>query len=366
MADRPPPNRPPRRAGVVGRLLLAAACVAVLVVGGATPASADPAKPTNYRSRVLRVEPALPPGVTVRVVGGDGFLELHSTGHEVEVLDQVQDSGGAPRAYLRIRADGTVQLNRSSVGYYVNGSRDGRGSPPARVQRAGVRPSWQTVGHHGRYAWHDHRIHWMSPGRPPSVHGDHGKVAMGGTDGDWVVPLVVDGRATRVTGELVLLAAPSPLPWLLGAVVIAAAAILVGARAPLPVIAAGGLTGGAIGSAVGWAQHLASPATVGGTPLSWALPAAALVAGLVAAAWRPASTRVVAGLAAASLLGGWIVMRWPVLDHAVLPTELPAALDRAGTAVVLGLAVAVATVAVRSGLITPRSAPRPRSGGETS
>ncbi|MCU1455125.1 MAG: hypothetical protein JWN46_3271, partial [Acidimicrobiales bacterium] len=261
----------------------------------------------------------------MRVVGGDGFLELRSTGHQVVVLDQIQDQAPAPRPYLQIEPDGTVQLNRSSIGYYINGSRYGAGSPPASIQGpGGATPRWVTVGHGGRYLWHDHRIHWMAPGKPPSVRGNSGKVDMGGPDGDWVVRLVVDGRPVAVVGELVLHAAPNPLPWLalaLAIVVLIVAASQWSARWTTTIAA---VVSGAVAVLVGWEQHVAVPAAAGGTPLSWALPGVALMAGMLAAGVRQPRRQATALLGASAALVGWVFMRWTVLTHAVLPTQVAA------------------------------------------
>ena len=50
-----------------------------------------------------------------------------------------------------------------------------------------------------------------------------------------------------------------------------------------------------------------------------------------------------------ALLAGWALLRAAVLLNPVLPTELTPNLDRAGTALAIGAAVAGAVVAVRSG-----------------
>jgi len=96
------PGRVASRAPAVA--LLAAAAVALC----GEPAGADPAGPTNQRSRVVAVEPPSE-GAVVRVVGGDAFLELSlDRGHEVVVPGY----GGEP--YLRFRRDGRVEENRRS------------------------------------------------------------------------------------------------------------------------------------------------------------------------------------------------------------------------------------------------------------
>ncbi|MBX3287506.1 MAG: hypothetical protein KF703_19315, partial [Actinobacteria bacterium] len=159
-------------------LVLAAAVVGVLVLAGADPAAADPARPTDYRSRVLAVEPGLPAGVTLRVVGGDGFLLLEvAPGHTATVPDYEQDRDQAVGTYLRFRADGVVERNDASLAAQVNDAR--YGSDPGSAWRPGAAPRWRQVASGGRYAWHDHRIHWMLD-RPPTAVDERGRVDLGG------------------------------------------------------------------------------------------------------------------------------------------------------------------------------------------
>src|SRR5690606_4375402 len=66
----PPPSqavirRPVRRVGL--------GTLAVLLLLGATaaPAAADAPRPTDYRSTITDISPALPAGAALRIVGGD-------------------------------------------------------------------------------------------------------------------------------------------------------------------------------------------------------------------------------------------------------------------------------------------------------
>jgi hypothetical protein len=198
----------------IGAGVVVVASILALV---APPALADPARPTDYRARVLGVSPTPPAGFHVRVVGGDAFLELEvPRGHTVAVPDYAQTATG-PRPYLRFRADGTVQRNEHSVAAVLNRSRygtDGEAPDPA------LEPRWVEVADDGRYLWHDHRIHWMGGSSPTTDH--HGRVDLGGPDGTWVIELEVDGRATTVTGELVRLKSPPEWPYYGVAVLVAA------------------------------------------------------------------------------------------------------------------------------------------------
>ena len=68
--------------------------------------------------------------------------------------------------YLRFRADGVVLENQRSPTTYLNQSRYGTTAPSGADPA--LPPDWLPVGQNGRYAWHDHRAHWMSQ-EPPAA-----------------------------------------------------------------------------------------------------------------------------------------------------------------------------------------------------
>ncbi|MCB0970529.1 MAG: hypothetical protein KDA97_03270, partial [Acidimicrobiales bacterium] len=210
-----------------GRLRRAVAALGVVVVASvpAAPAAADPARPTDQRSEVTGASPALPDGVTARVVGGDAFLELTVDGHEVIVPDYARADGEAV-AYLRFSPDGTVEENRSSVASEANRSRYGSA---ASSPDPDAEPRWEVVATDGRYAWHDHRIHWMSPARAPRAEAD-GTIDLGGPDGGWSIDLAVDGIDTTLTGRLRAVDPPPVWPAVLGTIAVAAAGLLLARR----------------------------------------------------------------------------------------------------------------------------------------
>ena len=88
-------------------------CAAVLgactLLGlAAAPAAADPPRPTNYRSTVTNVTPALPVGAEVRVIGGDSLIELSlPPGHTAVVADYPGSNEDEAVPYLRFDADGS-------------------------------------------------------------------------------------------------------------------------------------------------------------------------------------------------------------------------------------------------------------------
>ena len=322
--------------------------VLVLVVPGG-PAGADPARPTNYRSRVTSVEPATP-YVHVAVVGGDGFLDMAvEPGHVVVV----EGYDGEP--YLRFRADGTVQENQNSPATYLNRNRYAGAEVPAAIQGDDrPPPDWKTVAHGGHHAWPDHRIHFM--GKDPSVVGGLSE----GRPVEWSggVPFTVDGDPVVANGSYRLLDAPSPLPWIALTVVLTAALVVAGRRRPVLVAGVALLLGGVVALGVGGAQNAAIPPGAGATPLTVVLPAVAIVTAAIAGARSSTPTGVIAALASAATIGGWVLTRFTVFTKAVLPTDLAPGLDRAGTAVALATAIGGAVLTVRSGgLSLPRLEP---------
>ena len=325
------------------RVVLAVVSALVVVVATAGPAAADPAGPSDYRSEVTGVEPAVE-GVEATIRGGDSFLELTvAEGHTVTV------EGYAGEPYLQFLEDGTVQRNRLSAATYLNEDRKAAVELPAEVEaamaREGTPPEWETVATGGTYAWHDHRVHWMGAASPPVDRGER----VGGAYDPWRVPITVDGEPADVLGTLTYEEGTSPLPWLAVAVVVAAGLAVLARRAGGVRLVAGGLAvASALAVVTGRADWTATPDGAG-NPLLWALPIVALVAALAATALAARGAGVVLALASVAALSGWAMFRFQALLKPVLPTELPAGLDRLSLALALGTAVAGAVVAVTAG-----------------
>lgn len=322
------------------RTLAGAALALATLVTLAGPASADAAGPSDFRSEVTRIEPSVD-GVAAEVRGGDSFLELRvDRGTEVVV------EGYQGEPYLRFRSDGTVERNRRSPATYLNDDRRGEVTVPDDADPQ-AEPDWEEVAGNGTYAWHDHRIHWMSDVAPPVERGERVPEAYD----PWRVPLDVDGRAVAVEGTLTYEEAVSPLPWVVGAVVGAGLLAWVGRARPVPVAAAVLLVVAGAGVVVGRAEHTATP-DGGANPLLWILPAVAVVAAVVGVAPRLRAAAVVGVLAAVAALSGWALLRLAVLTKPVLPSDLPAWFDRTTVAAALATAVGSAWLAVTSGALT--------------
>jgi len=169
--------------------LLAVLAAALAPVPAALADSGSP----NYSSKLISVTPRVK-GLTVRVVDGDDAIELRNmTGRTVIV------PGYEAEPYLRFLANGRVEVNVNSPAKYLNEERYGGVAVPKQAS-AKANPKWQLVAQSGSYAWHEHRVHWMSTDQPPRVKASGGgelqKVF------DWVVPLTVGDTRVKASGTL--------------------------------------------------------------------------------------------------------------------------------------------------------------------
>ena len=288
-----------------------------MVSFGAGPASADPPGPTDYQTEIVSIEPAA--DIEMGVIGGDSFLELRVLAPvEVIVL------GYNAEPYLRFDADGTVYENLRSPTRYLNEDRYGGREIPSDAS-ADAEPEWERVDDDAHYAWHDHRAHWMNPGRP--VGSEPGDIIL-----EAVVPVTVDGREVSIAVMSTWLPAPSVWPavlgGLVGAAVFALGLLVAGGRfvgVPAALTAAAAL-------AVGWLAYSSVPPEAGASLLLWALPATALVvaiAGAVALARGPSFAGAALMAAGGLELVLWAWLRWDALVRAIVPTDGPEQLDRA-------------------------------------
>ena len=324
------------------RPTLCCAAVALAVASLPGMAHADAAGPGNFQSRVLSVEPATAT-IHVSVEGGDSFLLLR-----VDEGTRVEVPGYQDEPFLRFEADGTVLENTVSYTALVSGSRYVTATP---TDTTGLEPVWHEVAGDGSYAWHDHRIHWMSPNDPP-----------GRAPGDVIlraqIPLLVDGATVTVTVESVWVPEPSTATAWIGGLAgtgIAAAglafrrtrwaALLLVDLAILAVV-------------VGWWQYRSLPPETGPRAVWYALPAIACAAAFAAAFVRGLTHRLAQlGATSLSLLAGvnlalWGWQRSDGLTAAVLPTNAPWWLDRAvSSAALVGGSVAAAGALVVLGAV---------------
>jgi hypothetical protein len=115
--------------------------------------------------------------------------------------------------------------NARSPAVFLNRGQTITGRLPASYD-ATAAPEWRQVSDDNVARWHDHRAHWMGRSDPPMVERDRSRshVVMA----NWEVPVRVDGRTAMITGDATWIPPPSPWPWILGAVTLAALVITFG------------------------------------------------------------------------------------------------------------------------------------------
>jgi len=210
------------------RLACAATLLLLAAVAGAPPAIAHGGgggDATNWRSEITS-EPRT--GLSWRVIGGDDLLELrNSTGEEVAV------PGYQDEPYLRFVPGEGVFENQRSPAVALNEDRLGQTDPPDDAD-ADAEPEWRRVADGDTFAWHDHRIHWMSAAAPPVVEADHSRTH---EVLEWEVPYEVasDGghpREDAVSGRLLWVPPPTWWPWVVAGLLLVSLPLLlaVGSR----------------------------------------------------------------------------------------------------------------------------------------
>ncbi len=197
-----------------GTFVAAAALLALLVLAGPASAHGRGSESTNFRSRILQTPDI--PGVTWEIKGGDQYLVVTNTSEQEVVV-----SGYEKEPYLRVGPDG-VFTNAASRATYVNGDRYGEVADLPPNLGPEQEPRWAKVSDEPTYAWHDHRIHWMSTQLPPIVTDASQQTLIN----PWRVDFSYGGGQESLTGELLWIPAPSPLPWLAGALLLTAPALL--------------------------------------------------------------------------------------------------------------------------------------------
>jgi hypothetical protein len=168
--------------------MLAGAGIAAALLLGAAPALAHQGNP-HYRSTVERITPPIK-GVTATVLNFDDRIQIQNTSGRTVVID-----GYDGKPYARLLADRTVQVNTNNPAYYLNDDRYADATVPKGL---GSTPRWKLVDRTGRFQWHDHRSHYMSPTVPPKVKDQDKRTFIF----DWKVPIEVGATKGAISGTL--------------------------------------------------------------------------------------------------------------------------------------------------------------------
>ena len=330
-----------------------AALTAMLVLALAGPAAADPGGSDRLRDDRREITPATP-AIDVRILGGDSFVEL--------AVEPGTEVAGGPATGATTTCGSTrrtVKRNDRSPSRWYSESRYGADVPAEADELAD--PDWRVVADDGVHAWHDHRAHWMNTDRPIGVEPARRRSRRSSSSrsterrststsarSSWGRSVAGPRRAGGGRGRHPRRRGPGP-----------------------------GQTGG-LGSAVGWRRRRsgasarpsafpcsrwwalwsvlawAGVASIIGLPgrgcpgpITWLLPAVALAVavgaivvvtrGLLVARCGPWSYRPPCLAGAELLLWAWL--RRLVVTRALIPTTIPAWLDRAvvAGAVVVGI-----------------------------
>ena len=173
-----------KRAFVVAALL-----AAVLLPPGAEAHFGTGKK--GYRSRIVAVKPH-EAGLELKILYGDDQIWLdNKTGKTIVI----RGYGGEP--YLRFGHNG-IYVNGNSPAVYLNQDRYARSTVPKSAKPT-AQPKWQKLAGGELWAWHDHRIHYMSLTPPKLIQDEPRKPHH---VFDWKVPATANGKPFLITGSL--------------------------------------------------------------------------------------------------------------------------------------------------------------------
>jgi len=333
---------------------------AALVVATAAPAAAHGVggvEPSNYRTRVDSVEPSTP-GLVVRPVDLGTRLELtNRSPTDVVVLGY----DGEP--YLRVGPRGVFENVRSPATYLNRTlTLDEANEPVPPIADPDADARWRRVGDGRTARWHDHRAHWMGRADPPAVQRAPGREHLVQA---FEVTLQQGSTSIAVVGDVRWVPGPSPWPWVLGALVLAA---LVAAASRVP--GATGLIALVLGLvAVSEALHVVGSwggSTQGiGDRLAAGVYAIAATAFAIAACvsvlrrgLEPAAPLVLLAGIFVTLAGGFADVS--ALGHSEIPSTLAPEVVRATVTVALGAGLGLA---IAGGLSLRAPARRPSGRG---
>ncbi|MCA1674509.1 MAG: hypothetical protein LC799_20735 [Actinobacteria bacterium] len=352
-----------RRALITVATSVPAACLlsVVLAVALAAPAAANSAgaASSNYLTRLRAIEPRFP-GVEIAVIEAGNRLRLvNRSAVDVIVLGYEDES------YLRVGPSGVYENRRSPATYL---SRDRQAATPVPEHADPAAPAeWRRVSSARDWRWYDHRVHWMGAIDPPAVRREPGQRHV--IIPEWTVGFRHGDTPFGVMGELLWVPPPSPLPWLLLALlpvgvatVLVGAALWVGSRswwarplaaavALLVVVSAAAVLGRAFEGerlGAGLSRVVASRPLV---VLAWLTGGAAIV--LLRRGTRAGLYAAIASAVGVGLFGG--VPDLSDLFRSQVPSVLPTGLARAAVAWTLGLGLAV----LGCSLAAWRRAPKP-------
>ena len=143
----------------------------------------------HYLTKIENFAPAAA-GLTAAVDPRGEWIEVtNASGKTLTIF------GYAHEPYLQVGPRG-IQQNDRSVSVRLNQSLFGDLS---QIQLTQMPAAWRATATTNHVRWHDHRIHWMSPQRPPGVqaHPDRPQLI-----GHWTVHMQLDNQPVDMNGTL--------------------------------------------------------------------------------------------------------------------------------------------------------------------
>jgi len=294
-------------------VLLVVATLAVPASASAHARSATVA--LDYRLKLDRSTRSLP-AVSVAILDGDRALRIGARGVTVVVR------GNLGEPMLRIGPHGAF-VNRASITAVAE-----------RLTK--LSHGWTRVSSGPSFTWHEHRL------APPPFGGATGPVAR------FEIPVTIDGRGDTIGGTFVRYARPSIWPWVVTAVLFAAA-VAVAVRLRRPVTTGLGTAAGlaALVSLIAFSAADAPTGRVAWLQIVLGIGLGIVVCGVLVRSREPRRSQL-AGLlgavAAALSLGSLGAFR-----HGVVVSLLSATASRALLALALVAGASAAVTSVASG-----------------
>jgi hypothetical protein len=171
-------------------LVVAAIALTAMLVAPGADAHYGTAK-LGYHSTIRAVKPPMR-GLKLKVLYGDDQVWLDNRSGKTVVID-----GYSGEPYLRFGPDG-IYVNVNSPAGYLNQDRYAQSAVPKSAS-AKAPTKWEKLAGGKVWAWHDHRIHYMSRILPPAIRDAPRKPHH---VFDWKVPATENGKPFFITGSL--------------------------------------------------------------------------------------------------------------------------------------------------------------------
>jgi hypothetical protein len=174
----------------VHRLSFAMSTVLAALLLATPVASAHQGNP-NMESVVRAVTPRTS-GVSIQVLNRDDRFELTNRSSQPILIYGYDDE-----PYARLLPDGTIEQNTTSPAYHLNQERDASVTVPKSAD-AKAPPTWKVLDKTHKFQWHDHRMHYMGKGVPPSVKDTKKRQKID----DYTIPIKIGAEKGAIAGTL--------------------------------------------------------------------------------------------------------------------------------------------------------------------